>query len=303
MDSLAISERQELQRHEQIIQQGLNTFVEVGQALAAIRDSRLYREDYGTFEDYCQSRWGMKERRAYQFMDAAKVIKELESCTIVQLLPATESQARPLTRLEPAEQVRAWELVIATAPEGKITAAHIQAVVDEVKDNKPHVSFNSGNNEWYTPTEYIEAARRVMGGIDLDPASSDIANKTVKADVYLTAQDDGLIYSWNGRVWMNPPYSGELIGKFSAKLVEHYKAGDISEAIVLVNNATETAWYQGMMREAEAICFIKGRIRFIDMQGTPSGAPLQGQTLLYFGDNPDKFAEAFWDFGVVLYAR
>lgn len=239
----------------------------------------------------------------YRELQAARTEKILE----LPIGSYRESTIRPLARNEfinnPTELNSVWEQVVATAPEGKITAAHVQAVVDEIKDNKPHVSFNSGNNEWYTPAEYIEAARRVMGGIDLDPASSDIANKTVKADVYLTAQDDGLIYSWNGRVWMNPPYSGELIGKFSAKLVEHYKAGDISEAIVLVNNATETAWYQGMMREAEAICFIKGRIRFIDMQGTPSGAPLQGQTLLYFGDNPDKFAEAFWDFGVVLYAR
>lgn len=125
MDSLAISERQELQRHEQIIQQGLNTFVEVGQALAAIRDSRLYREDYSTFEDYCKDKWGMKQSRVYQFMDAAQVVKQLQSSTIVELLPTTESQARPLTKLEPAEQVRAWELVIATAPEGKITAAHV----------------------------------------------------------------------------------------------------------------------------------------------------------------------------------
>lgn len=296
MDSLAISERQELQQHERVIQQGLNTFVEVGQALAAIRDSRLYREDYGTFEDYCQSRWGFTDRRARMFIDSASVLANLQTGTIVPILPATESQARPLTKLEPAEQVRVWEQVVATAPEGKITAAHVQAVVDEVKDNKPHVSFNSGNNEWYTPSEYIEAARQVMGEIDLDPASSDIANKTVRADVYLTAEDDGLRYSWNGRVWMNPPYAGELIGKFTSKLAEHYDSGEITEAIVLVNNSTETVWFHDLVGYASAVVFPRGRVKFIDSNGNP-GAPLQGQAVIYFGHQPDLFLENFKSYG------
>ena len=123
MDSLAISERQELQRNEQIIQQGLNTFVEVGQALATIRDSRLYREDYSTFEDYCKDKWGMVRQQAYRLIDAANVIVNLSP--MGDKFPTTERQARPLTKLEPAEQVRAWELGISTAPEGKITAAHV----------------------------------------------------------------------------------------------------------------------------------------------------------------------------------
>ena len=70
-----------------------------------------------------------------------------------------------------------------------------------------------GNDEWYTPPEYIDAARDVLGGIDLDPASSDIANDTVKADEYYTVDDDGLTRvrpagSWRGGDRrMNLPYS------------------------------------------------------------------------------------------------
>ena len=168
---------------------------------------------------------------------------------------------------------------------------------------KPHVSNNSGNNEWYTPPQYIAAARAVLGTIDLDPASSDVANLTVGAETYYTIENDGLSRRWNGRVWMNPPYATKLIDKFSKKLVKHFTRGDVIEAIVLVNNATETTWFQGMLIHAAAVCFISRRVKFIDMNGEPSGAPLQGQAILYFGNNKALFAEAFTQFGKVLYGR
>lgn len=62
------------------------------------------------------------------------------------------------------------------------------------------INQTSGDVEYYTPPFIIEAARRVMGGIDLDPASSEIANRTVKATRYFTEADDGLQQEWNGRV-------------------------------------------------------------------------------------------------------
>ena len=70
-----------------------------------------------------------------------------------------------------------------------------------------HVEHYTGNQEWYTPSEYVEAARRVMGEIDLDPASSELAQETVRASSYYTKDDDGLVSEWSGRVWLNPPYS------------------------------------------------------------------------------------------------
>jgi hypothetical protein len=176
------------------------------------------------------------------------------------------------------------------------TKAAVKQAVEAV--TKPHVAQNSGNNEWYTPPAFIEAARRVMGGIDLDPATSEIANRTVQAARIFTAEDDGLAQEWPvGRIWMNPPYAQPLIGQFAERLAQEVERG--SEAIVLVNNGTETAWFQRMGAVCSAVCFPKARVKFLDPQGNP-GAPLQGQAVIYCGPNVGAFVEAFSGFGMVL---
>ncbi len=168
-------------------------------------------------------------------------------------------------------------------------------IVEEVKKHV-HVAQNSGENEWYTPAEYIESARAVMGSIDTDPASSEIANATVNAYQFFTKDDDGLTKEWRGNVWMNPPYAQPLISQFSQAISKKFTDGETSQAIVLVNNATETAWFQLMAEYASAVCFPKSRIRFLDPNGKP-GAPLQGQAILYFGEFPIAFRNEFQKYG------
>lgn len=162
-----------------------------------------------------------------------------------------------------------------------------------------HVSHNSGQNEWYTPSHYIDAARDVMGGIDLDPASNDVSNEWIQASTFYTKHDNGLAKDWSGRVWMNPPYAQPLIQQFCEKIVASYVDGSVPEAIVLVNNATETRSFQCMAFECAAICFPKGRIRYLDESGKPANTPLQGQAFLYFGDRPERFVDVFQKFGAV----
>jgi phage N-6-adenine-methyltransferase len=160
-----------------------------------------------------------------------------------------------------------------------------------------HVSHNSGENEWYTPAAYIEAARAVMGGIDTDPASCAQANATVKADKYYDSKADGLTKKWHGRVFMNPPYAQPLIANFARAVAAKFSSKEITEAIVLVNNATETEWFHEMIKHASVICFPNGRIRFVNKEGKPGGAPLQGQAVLYFGSKIEKFISEFKSFG------
>ncbi|OQC48990.1 MAG: DNA N-6-adenine-methyltransferase (Dam) [Tenericutes bacterium ADurb.Bin024] len=202
------------------------------------------------------------------------------------------NSAYEVTKLEPQEQKEIAHRIehIAEEPKGTSTP---KAIVQEVL-KRPHVANNSGNNEWYTPAEFIEAAVDVMGCIDLDPASNPIANKVVKAEKYYTAEENGLDKTWSGNVWLNPPYASDLIGKFADKLLSERK--NYTQAIVLVNNATETEWFNKIVSIASAVCFPKSRVKFYMPDGK-TGAPLQGQAVLYIGENASKFTEVFCKLG------
>jgi hypothetical protein len=76
---LSPEESQALRYYKATIEVVLQTFVQIGTALLAIREDRLYRREYDTFEAYCQQRWGMSSSRAYQFIDSAHVIRNLST--------------------------------------------------------------------------------------------------------------------------------------------------------------------------------------------------------------------------------
>ena len=198
------------------------------------------------------------------------------------------NMAHQVTKLEPEQQQEIAQRIKHIEEEPKETQTP-KAIVQEVI-KRPHVANNSGNNEWYTPAELIEAARSAMGSIDVDPASNDVAQKVVKAGTYYTAETNGLDKTWTGNVWMNPPYASDLIGKFVDKLIAERQ--NYRQAIVLVNNATETEWFNKIISISSAVCFPKSRVKFYMPDGK-TGAPLQGQAVLYIGENKDKFYSAF----------
>jgi phage N-6-adenine-methyltransferase len=162
----------------------------------------------------------------------------------------------------------------------------------------PHKVW-TGDHEWYTPPKAVDAARRVMGGIDLDPASSEAAQRAVRAARYFTAETDGLARPWRGRAWLNPPYSSPLIGRFVAKLLAEHLAGCVTQAVVLVDNRTDTRWFHALARRAAALCLTFGRIPFKRPDGT-GDSPTNGSCFVYLGRDVDKFAKVFGEIGLVF---
>lgn len=163
-------------------------------------------------------------------------------------------------------------------------------------------TIRSDSDEWYTPAIYVEAARRAMGTIDLDPASCALANATVRANNIYTRTDDGLRYPWHGNVWLNPPYGNEK-DKFVEHLFAEYQAGRVQQAIMCLNaHATDTVWFQQLW--AYPICFTHHRVRFVGGQQNKRPddvVPTTGTAFVYVGPDPSAFTREFSEFGPIVH--
>ena len=129
MQEIRETNRQDLERLEGIIERNLQSFYEVGRALMEIRDKGYYRDVLGfdTFEAYCKAKWDFSRRHAYRFIESVEVVDDVSDRT--QIKPVNLEQTRPLVNLPTEKRGEAWQKAVETAPEGKVTAAHVQKVV------------------------------------------------------------------------------------------------------------------------------------------------------------------------------
>lgn len=150
--ALTQNEKQQLEKHESTISRGLCTFFEVGAALLAIREGRLYREAYGTFENYCQRRWDFSRVRAHQLIDAAETRTLLTGVNKDVPLPSNEAQTRPLVSVPEDDLSKVWDQVVSTAPrddtgQPKISSRHVKSVVDAYHGDEGKPSNGARNVE------------------------------------------------------------------------------------------------------------------------------------------------------------
>jgi len=160
------------------------------------------------------------------------------------------------------------------------------------------------SDDWYTPPEYLDAVRAVLNQIDLDPFSSNTANQVVKAQKIFSLEHSAFEHEWSvtphTRVFMNPPYSAQLIGRATQRFLQQWQQKKITEGIVLVNNATDTRWFQSLAQEAAMLCFTNHRISFWNSDGKKISGNTRGQVFLYFGEHPEVFRQVFSTFGIIL---
>jgi phage N-6-adenine-methyltransferase len=145
---------------------------------------------------------------------------------------------------------------------------------------------SNASDEWYTPPWVLQLARDILGGIDLDPASSEQANRAVQAHCYYTAADDGYMRPWTGRVWLNPPFSDTA--RWARRLAAAYQDGDVAAGLLLVNSAPGYTWYEELVDRWPAAQFRK-RLAFVRGDGAPAGLAKKSQTLFYFGPDAARF--------------
>lgn len=136
------------------------------------------------------------------------------------------------------------------------------------------VTHEGDTNTWFTPETIV----RTLGSFDLDPCTQTFRPfDTAVNHICEDAGDCGLASAWRGRVWLNPPY-GKSTGKWLDKLANH------GNGIALVFARIETKWGQKVIREADAVNFLKGRIKFLRANGKPRSNAGTGSMLIAFGD-------------------
>lgn len=166
--------------------------------------------------------------------------------------------------------------------------------VSDSAPKQPSGSFHvsTKENDWYTPENFIDTIHKVMGSIDVDPASSKHANEIVKASTFYDKDSNGLDKEWVGNVFLNPPYSMPEIEQFVDKLELECSKGNINQAVILTNNSTDTYWCQKLFDLSSVVFIPKGRVKFYN----PSSeimATRQGQIFFYIGENIESFCSAF----------
>jgi hypothetical protein len=326
MQALSSSQVEKLTRLEEHIEQGMTTFKRVGLALLTIRDERLYREKHSTFEAYCQERWGFHRQHAHRLIEAARVATAIDERHPVgdktAPSPTSERQVRALTKLEPDIGKQAWDRAVELADGKAPSYSHVEKAVAEVVEQHfdmaeagrkarrstgvREVMHSNETAEWYSPAEPVALAHELMGGIDLDPASSAEANELVRAAQIYTAEDDGLSKPWPGRVWLNWPggrnenheSNAEL---WSAKLVSEFTGGVTREATCLVFNVqTAAVWWQRLWDYP--ICFVRGRMSFRRPRAAGEGddRPVHSNAIVYLGPQVERFSLLYGELGRIV---
>lgn len=293
----------------------LSSFVraELSLVLETIIAARA-RERQGARTDLCPN----LDKSEVHVLDELAAIAGTSSGNIHKVKTVLRDAPEPVKNAARANEIsthRAYQITkaVQTLPENERSAAaqtliendSSAEIADLIQRQKPsdHQRINqSTSNEWYTPKDYIDSVLEVLGSVDVDPASNEYANETIKAAKIYTIDDDGFDKPWIGKVFLNPPYGRDDNGndsnqsRWSARLIEQYRAGITTEAILLVNAVPGNRWFAPLWDFP--ICFVGHRIRFYN-RDTAAGAPTHSNAIVYLGPDIDRFARVFSRHGAV----
>ncbi len=159
--------------------------------------------------------------------------------------------------------------------------------VDPVKPRPLRVreGLMQSSDEWRTPEQLVQAAERMLGGIDLDPAADE--DRSIPANKHYTLEINGLSHSqpWYGKLLLNPPVQARLIAKFVARLTNQFALGNVQEAILVVPARTNEKWFRKLRTHMRSFIAKPG---FGSVEGMPE--PI---VAIYLGDRTNRFYDEF----------
>lgn len=162
----------------------------------------------------------------------------------------------------------------------------------KMKTGFSHEERGSANADWYTPPWVFD---RIGLEFDLDPCQPPEGVPWIPAKTRYSVHDDGLSQIWFGRVWLNPPY-GKQTPAWLDRMNTH------RNGIALVFSRTDCKWFHDSISKADAILFLRGRIRFIDglsvSKGTGAGT---GSLLAAWGAENVAALERMKDAGFLVH--
>ena len=219
----------------------------------------------------------------------------------------TENNLEEFVDQEEAEEPVAPIQVRVALPLPVTPASEPEPVIPQITVSLPPVEppkkADKSGNEKYTPPQWKEFAEAIFGrGIELDPASCELANTVMQAERIYTIEQDGLTQDWEAAtVWLNPPYSVPEVQQFASKLLDELPV--IGQCLLLVNACTETNWFQALAKTADWLFFPNERINFWRKDDDPTdfdGRNEYRQCFMYWGDRPDEILQ-FENTGLIVY--
>jgi ParB family chromosome partitioning protein len=166
------------------------------------------------------------------------------------------------------------------------------------------LATKSGQCDWFTPERYVTAVREVFGDvIDLDPASCKAAQRIVQARRFYAPPQDGVLLKWFGNAFCNPPYDCVTIRRFVTRMCTAWQSGEIDAGILLTNCSGDTSWFHEALNSCTAFCITRGRISFTEVRDgniATRATPTMGSVFWYFGNDTERFATVFAQFGAVI---
>lgn len=125
---------------------------------------------------------------------------------------------------------------------------------DNAKRRRPE---HHARQAMLTPPYVLEPLRSLLGGIDLDPCTE--PDNPTKANVFYCPPQDGCELPWDAdSVFCNPPY-GEAKDRWAERCIEEGKSRRV---VLLIPAHTETRICQRVLRAADSVLLVKGRLKF-----------------------------------------